>query len=345
MTTRLKELIDQGIVRPVGRNRRGYEIFERRTGERVVCIPDGAFLMGSDDAEARRIEEAVPWYKATVAECPQWSAWMCAYLIDEYEVTCERFAGFLSASRCVPERDPQLRGTIAALSSEGAVLAYDAVDYVERRGIPGSSHAVGVHWTDQGWEPLAGSEHCPMVLVTWFGAREYANWTGFGLPTEAQWEKAARGTDGHRFPWGDKYEPQYANVAEYWLGKTIGNQETWDKDFFQRGRGQAWLRSRPLPIGSNDAGASPYGCYEMVGNVAEWCGNWYSEDAYARYASSGVDFGPLVAESRFRCMRGAGRYGYEAIARCACRRRREPASVSENLGFRCALTLETPIMR
>ncbi len=190
------------------------------------------------------------------------------------------------------------------------------------------------------WAATEGAEHCPVVLVTWAGAAQYARWVRFLLPTEAQWEKAARGTDGRLYPWGNTYVDYAANTAERWLGTSIPDQAAWDQLFFQEGRGEALLESRPLPVNSFPAGISPYGCSDMVGNVAEWCSTWYVEDAYALYGEEGGEYSAELTATHFRAMRGAGRYGYAAIARCACRRRRDPDSVSENLGFRCALTVE-----
>ena len=78
----------------------------------------------------------------------------------------------------------------------------------------------------------------------------------------------------------------------------------------------------------------------MVGKVAAWCGNWDVENLYERLAREGVSTLATLTDTGFRAMRGAGRYGYEPLARSATRRRRDPSSVSENLGFRCAMTLE-----
>jgi len=333
----LSDLVARGKLEYTGQNARGFDEYIRPNGERTVLVPAGSFVMGTSESEAREVERRVPWYKASMAECPEWQPWLDNFLIDLYEVTCRRFADFLNRVSCTVGWDERTRKNTLAVSPGGLILACDALDFIEQRGIEGSQHAVGVHWNGRNWEPISDTEHCPVVLVTWFGAAAYASWVGFELPTEAQWEKAARGTDGRRFPWGNEYDPKNANTAERWLGQEIPDQATWDKFFYREGKGKAWLASRPLPVGTSSESLSPYGCKDMVGNVAEWCSNWYHEDAYLHYQSEGQDFGLKVPESGFRCMRGAGRYGYEAISRCSCRRRRDPASVSENLGFRCAL--------
>ena len=125
----------------------------------------------------------------------------------------------------------------------------------------------------------------PMVMVTWDDARAYCKWAGGDLPTEAQYEKAARGTDGREFPWGDTW-----NINRLCADK----QETY-------------------PIGSFPNGASPYGCLDMVGNAQEWCRDWYGKDYedLSTQNPTGVEKGDqrvlrggsfsMVASENFRC--------------------------------------------
>jgi formylglycine-generating enzyme required for sulfatase activity len=255
------------------------------------------------------------------------------YLIDRFEVTSSMFANFLNSVRARAEcRD----GATWAVDGNGQSLCADAVEFVIRRGIAGSDHAVGVTYGGGDWSATDGAERCPVTLVTWFGALAYARFVGCGLPTEMEWEKAARGPDGRRFPWGDEYDPARANTADRWLGRKIPDQRSWDEDFHQNGHGPAWLASRPLPVGTMSGGGSFFGCEDMIGNVAEWCIDAWFESPWRDLGGA-----KLPATSTLRSMRGAGRYGYAAISRCACRRRRDPHTASENLGFRCARALRS----
>jgi formylglycine-generating enzyme required for sulfatase activity len=105
----------------------------------------------------------------------------------------------------------------------------------------------------------AVSEDKYPALLSWVEAADYAKWAAAALPTEAQWEKAARGTDAREYPWGSQWDPE----------KAVGMERTLEK--FQQGM---------LPVGNTPAGASPFGVQDMAGNVWEWVGDWYNHDYY-----------------------------------------------------------------
>lgn len=113
------------------------------------------------------------------------------------------------------------------------------------------------YWSDEDLE-----DH-PVSCVTWDQAATYCEWAGRRLCTEAEWEKAARGTDGRTFPWGE--EPQSCNYAVIW--------ET-------EGLGEGCGTGGTMPVGSIPDGASPYGALNIFGNVMEWVADWYQEDYY-----------------------------------------------------------------
>jgi iron(II)-dependent oxidoreductase len=110
-----------------------------------------------------------------------------------------------------------------------------------------------LHWRNRTF-PQGKADH-PVVFVTWDNANEYCHWAGKRLPTDQEWEKAARGTDGRMFPWGDEFNTFKANTPLRW--QEIG------------GLGDT------TPVGSFEEGNSPYGLYDMSGNVWEWTDSWY----------------------------------------------------------------------
>src|SRR4051794_17411075 len=152
-------------------------------------------------------------------EWPQRSVYLDAFAIDQVEVTNERYMAFVATTG--HRNPPNPYGTGPLLS-------------------------------------IKGIEQLPVVQTTWYDAKAYCSWAKKRLPTEAEWEKAARGTDGRRFPWGnDDPTPSRANFDREWDGdKTLA------------------------PVGSLSEGASPYGVKNMAGNAREWVQDWYDHDYY-----------------------------------------------------------------
>ena len=149
-----------------------------------------------------------------------------------------------------------------------------------------------------------------MVNVSWYNAAAYSRWARVRLPTEAQWEKAARGTDGRKFPWGNE----------------------WDKSKCANSMGQSLSSTKP--VGSYASGASPYGVMDMAGNVWEWCADWYDANFYAK-APTRNPKGPSTGA--FRVLRGGSWCrDLELNFRAAYRLIIDPAFRLNYFGFRCA---------
>ncbi|MBM3239487.1 hypothetical protein FJZ31_24605 [Candidatus Poribacteria bacterium] len=153
-----------------------------------------------------------------------------------------------------------------------------------------------------GWQ----AEH-PIVNVTWNDAVAYCQWAGVELPTEAQWEKAARGTGGRIWPWGNKWDANKCNNSQ------TGPQKT-------------------TPVGNYPQGASPYGVMDMVGNVSEWCADWYDENYYQNSPARNPQ-GP--SSGKWRVLRGGSWLLNPDHLRVAYRYWFLPAYRSSVIGFRC----------
>jgi formylglycine-generating enzyme required for sulfatase activity len=266
-------------------------------GAEMVYVPAGEFIMGSTDAD---VDSALAicneaqggicernWFED---ERPQHTVYLDAFYIDKTEVTNERFAHFVAETGYHTEAERQGWGWVWKGSSEGEKVT--GADWLYPHG-PNSS--------------IEDKMDHPVVLISWNDADAYCQWAGKRLPTEAEWEKAARSADGRMYPWGEGIDCDHAQYDEC-------DEET-------------------VPVGSKLKGVSPYGAMDMAGNVWEWVSDWYDPDYYSQslgYNPSGPDYGGG------RVLRGAAWFNIWLDLRCTNRHSTSPNLMFNDIGFRCA---------
>lgn len=254
-------------------------------GSEMVLIPSGTHLMGSPPAQTAALigKDARLSADFFEAEHPQHAVSLSAFYIDRYPVSNAQYAAFLAAT----------------------------------------GHPTPKYWRDTpqmgAEEPFpVGAKHGthPVVGVSYADALAYCKWAGKRLPTEAEWEKAARGgLISQNYPWGNASSRNHANTVGIW------GKDTWH-----------WTS----PIGSFPPNG--YGLYDMAGNVFEWCADWYAPDYYQRSQHENPQ-GPETGQTRV--LRGGSwsnnLFGIYQL-RCAYRFHARPETRNLTIGFRCAVT-------
>jgi len=165
---------------------------------------------------------------------------------------------------------------------------------------------------------VTGREKHPINGVNWNDAKAFCEWEGKRLPTEAEWEKAARGTDGRMYPWGDESASCERAVMTGEGGEGCGKNSTW-------------------AVGSRPYGASPHGLLDMAGNVWEWVADWYGP-----YPSDRVSNPRGPSDGEHRVLRGGSWVNGPERLRDTARHKEDPATSSNSVGFRCARSADRP---
>jgi formylglycine-generating enzyme required for sulfatase activity len=252
----------------------------------MALVSAGPFMMGSEQetalAECEKYFSGCDpnsWY---LNETPVHEVSLDAFYLDLYEVTNRQYQNCVADGGCTePERHASLTRT----------------DYYG--------------------EPEFGDY--PVIWVTWRQAQAYCEWHGARLPTEAEWEKAARGTEARLYPWGESFEAGEANFCD--LNCTL----EWANGNFDDGFPDT------SPVGAFPSGASPYGIYDLGGNVNEWVADWYAAGYYSESPESNPS-GP--ASGSQHSIRGGSFHTPGQGLRTTARPLSAPSA--DHIGFRCA---------
>ena len=269
----------------------------------MVFISAGEFLMGTPEGEG------------AFDEHPQHEVYLDAYYIDKYEVTNAQFQEFVEATGYVTDAERKGYGEVWNPKENSPYLRLHNFADVNW-SCPNAWRTTDNRPHPKAWEnyQLSDKMDCPVVQVSWNDAQAYAAWAGKRLPTEAEWEKAARGTDGRKWPWGNVFDLDIGGVTVH---ANIGSDG-------------------PLSVSCFPTGISPYGVYNLTGNVQEWVADWYAPDYYA-HSSLNNPKGPNTGQ--FRVLRGGSwkqSKSYQVLS--ADRAYQLPNYSSNFVGFRCALS-------
>jgi len=304
----------------------------------MVWVPSGSFTMGTDDPHSMPNER------------PAHSVRVDGFWMDDHDVTNVEFQKFVTATRYLTtaERKPDwgelqkqlppntpkppenllVPGSLVFTPPDHPVSLDDLAGWW--RWVPGADWR---HPEGPG-SNFEGRENHPVVQVSWEDAVAYAQWAGKRLPTEAEWEYAARGgRSGQRFFWGNELRPQGRFMANIFQGQ-FPVKNTAEDGF----PGTSPVKSFP---------ANGYGLYDMAGNVWQWTSDWYRADAYVDLASKGACENPKGPEQSFdpadpyapkRVIKGGSflcSVEYCESYRPSARRGTPPDTGSAHVGFRC----------
>ena len=250
-----------------------------KDGMEMVYVPPGEFFMGSTEEAFNAAVEICMFAGSSKRYCEQWY------------------------SREIPQHKVYLEG-----------YWIDKVEVTNEQYLKCVETGVcsePTYWDD----PNFNAPKQPVVGISWYDAAKYCQWAGARLPTEAEWEKAARGTDGRVYPWGDN-DPT-CELANF--GKSVTR-----------------CVGRTTPVGSYPAGMSPYGALDMAGNVLEWVSDWFGAKYY-RVSALKNPLGPH--DGKYKVLRGGSWRYRRGNVRTAYRSRSNPDSRDNCIGFRCVFQL------
>jgi formylglycine-generating enzyme required for sulfatase activity len=253
-----------------------------------VLVPAGSFLMGADDDLSE--DDEAPIHEVRLD----------AFYIEETEVTNAQFATFLN--REVVDSGP-----------------YDSwIDVADEEAL------ISISVLGDGFAVRPGFDRHPVVEVTWNGANAYCAWAGGRLPTEAEWEYAARGPEGRIYPWGDVFE----------CGRLNADDETVLDDYVGPGGAGCDGFNRTAPVGSFPQGESWVGALDMSGNVWEWVNDWYQANYYTLSPAENPP-GPVSNPDNLKVVRGGSWFKGYISDRGSFREHNQTTDTLNDVGFRC----------
>ncbi len=262
----------------------------------MALIPAGSFMMGSEDGFD--------------SEKPVHEVYLDAFYMDKYQVTVAKFKAFIEAT-----------GYKTDAEKAGHSYAYEGTRWVQKKGI---------HWQHNAKGELVAPNDMnhPVIHVSWNDAQAYARWTGKRLPTEAEWEYAARsGAKGYKYSWGNEAPrgKKGGNIADEALKRVFKDWAVWE------GYDDGFVYT--APVGSFEP--NEFGLYDMTGNVWEWCEDWYEENYYK--GRPNLDRNPKgPSTGQLRVLRGGSWNINPPYLRCANRNWVIPTYQDFNVGIRCA---------